>query len=41
MRKPNYSHEKRQRELAKQQKREAKRLKKSERTKSNEEPGTD
>jgi hypothetical protein len=29
MRKPNYSHEKRQKEIAKQKKREAKRLKKT------------
>ncbi len=29
MRKPNYAHEKRQKELAKQKKKEAKRLKKS------------
>jgi len=29
MRKPNYSHEKRQKEIAKQKKREAKRLKKA------------
>jgi hypothetical protein len=31
VRKPNYSHDKRQRELAKQKKREAKKLKKTER----------
>ena len=37
MRKPNYSHEKRQREIAKQKKREAKKLKKNERANANEE----
>jgi hypothetical protein len=41
LRKPNYSHEKRQREIAKQKKRDAKRLKKSERLKTDEEKDTD
>ena len=36
MRKPNYSHDKRQREMAKQKKREAKALKKAERGKPDE-----
>ncbi len=36
MRKPNYSHEKRQREMAKQKKREAKALKKAEKGKADE-----
>ena len=37
LRKPNYSYEKRQREIAKQKKRDAKRLKKSERVEPDEE----
>jgi hypothetical protein len=41
LRKPNYSHEKRQREIAKQKKREAKKLKKTERDKSDEEKDAD
>jgi hypothetical protein len=40
LRKPNYSHEKRQREIAKQKKRDAKRQKKSERLKTDEEKDT-
>ena len=41
LRKPNYSHEKRQREIAKQKKREAKRRKKNERADVNEEKGSE
>jgi hypothetical protein len=41
LRKPNYSHEKRQREIAKQKKREAKKLKKNERANTNEEEGSE
>jgi len=40
LRKPNYSQEKRQRQIAKQKKRDAKRLKKSERVKSDEKEST-
>ena len=41
LRKPNYSHEKRQREIAKQKKREAKKLKKNERANADEEKGSE